>query len=247
MITISGCSFDSTFSLVFIAPKSESYDHLSSNSPHHLTVPSRPSPAPSSSSTIHKSLPDLAFITQYSKEIPRSRTTSPLPPTSNPSAAPSPSPQITQQKQDAERPRTLKSIKRYKNSKHSTEPLGVFYSPQLRKTFAAVPSSAVVGGFNEGSTIIKMKLPPSSQTSAQQASNLKSCLKYGPRANSCDIQAMLQDGRSPVASITIPEPLANQVRWHLFASLEQNKFCCCCLGFHLSGLQAAMFRNRYSA
>ena len=205
------------FSFACVAPKSESYDQLSSHSPHRLGVPSHSSPAPISSSTIHKSLPDLAFITQYSKEIPRSRTTSPLPPPSNSSVAPSPASQLAQQKQDAERPRTLKSIKRYKNSKHSTEPLGVFYSPQLRKTFAAVPVSAVITGSNDGTTMRKMKLPPSSQTAAQQASNLKSCLKYGSRANSCDIQAMLEDRGSPVAALTIPEPVPNQVSWVLFS------------------------------
>ena len=195
--------------------KSESYDQLSthttSNSPHHLNIPSRQSPATISSSSIHKSLPDLAFISQYSKELPRSRTTSPLPTAPAPAA---PSPTIIQQRQDMERPRTLKSIKRYKNSKHSTEPLGVFYSPQLRKTFAAVPASAVVGnGTNDGPKIIKMKLPPPSSypVNQQQASNLKSCLKYGPRANSCDILAMLQDRRSPAPMPAIPPPATNTV------------------------------------
>ncbi|CAF3397719.1 unnamed protein product [Rotaria sp. Silwood1] len=191
---------------------------MASNSPHHLAVPPRPSPVPISSSSIHKSLPDLAFISQYSKELPRSRTTSPLPPTSTPANPSLPintnymisSPTVTQQqqKQESERPRTLKSIKRYKNSKHSTEPLGVFYSPQLRKTFAAVPASAVINGSNEAPTIIKMKLPPPSSfpKGQQQTSNLKSCLKYGPRANSCDIQAMLQDRISPAPALTIPQP-----------------------------------------
>ncbi|CAF2383810.1 unnamed protein product [Rotaria sp. Silwood2] len=196
-----------------------------SNSPHHLAVPSRPSPVPISSSSIHKSLPDLAFISQYSKELPRSRTTSPLPPTSTPpnSSLPtntnymifSPTETQQQQKQESERPRTLKSIKRYKNSKHSTEPLGVFYSPQLRKTFAAVPASAVINGSNEAPTIIKMKLPPPSsfpKGQKQQTSNLKSCLKYGPRANSCDIQAMLQDRISlaPAPALTIPQPTSDR-------------------------------------
>ena len=122
-----------------------------------------------------------------------------------------------QQKQEAERPRTLKSIKRYKNSKHSTEPLGVFYSPQLRKTFAAVPASAIAGGTSESPTIMKMKMPPSfssHQIGQQQQSNanLKSCLKYGSRASSCDIQAMLQDRNSPAPPFTIPQPASDQVR-----------------------------------
>ncbi|CAF1531885.1 unnamed protein product [Rotaria magnacalcarata] len=198
--------------------------HTGLNSPHHLAVPSRPSTEPISSSAIHKSLPDLAFISQYSKELPRSRTTSPLPPTTIP---PSPSPSANtaqmvtspvltqQQKQDNERPRTLKSIKRYKNSKHSTEPLGVFYSPQLRKTFAAVPASAVINGSNETPTIIKMKLPPSSsfprgrqqqQQQQQQTGTLKPCLKYGPRATSCDIQAILQERASPATILTVAQP-----------------------------------------
>jgi len=96
--------------------------------------------------------------------------------------------------------------------------LGVFYSPQLRKTFAAVPASAVINGSNEGPKIIKMKLPPPSsypvgqQQQQQQTSNLKSCLKYGSRANSCDIQAMLQDRKSPAPTLTIPEPSSNMVR-----------------------------------
>ncbi|CAF3879023.1 unnamed protein product [Rotaria sordida] len=197
--------------------------HFDSNSPRHLAVPSRPSPLPVSSSSIHKSLPDLAFISQYSKELPRSRTTSPLPPTPNlPNSAfltnnnnmiSSPTVTQQQQKQESERPRTLKSIKRYKNSKHSTEPLGVFYSPQLRKTFAAVPASAVITGPNEGPTIIKMKLPPPSsfpKGRQQQTSNLKSCLKYGPRANSCDIQAMLQDRISPAPALPIPQPTSDK-------------------------------------
>lgn len=213
------------------AAKSESYDQLSSqtnsNSSNQLTVPSRPSPAPIGTSTVHKSLPDLAFISQYSKELPRSRTVSPLPPsasTSGPSlslppAPPPPSaPSPIPPRQDADRPRTLKSIKRYKNSKHCTEPLGVFYSPQLRKTFAAVPASAVITGSNESPTIIKMKLPmpPSAaspipmQSEQSQTSNLKSCLKYGSRANSCDIQAMLDGGKASATTLTIPEPLANQ-------------------------------------
>jgi hypothetical protein len=49
---------------------------------------------------------------------------------------------IQQQKQDSDRPRTLKSIKRYKNSKHSTEPIGVFYSQPLHKTLTTVPRSS---------------------------------------------------------------------------------------------------------
>ena len=196
--------------------------YSNSNTPQHLTTPSRQSPASIASSSIHKSLPDLAFISQYSKELPRSRTTSPLPPTP---AQTAPSPTIVQQKQDSERPRTLKSIKRYKNSKHSTEPLGVFFSPQLRKTFAAVPASAVVGGPNEGPKIIKMKLPPPSSypVGQQQTSNLKSCLKYGSRANSCDIEAMLQENRSPAPTFAVPEPMNNRVRNELL-SISQTNF-----------------------
>jgi hypothetical protein len=186
------------------------------NASHRLTVPSHPSPAPISSSTVHKSLPDLAFISQYSKELPRSQTASPMPPTSNSIMNSSPSPIIVQSKTDTDRPRTLKSIKRYKNSKHSTEPLGVFYSPQLRKTFAAMPASAVITGPNDTPTIIKMKLPPSlSQTAQQQAAQLKSCLKYGSRANSCDIQAMLDEGKSPSTLLTLPISTNEQVRLDL--------------------------------
>ncbi len=119
--------------LFFLVSKSNSYNHLIR-------------PAPISSSYLHKSLPDLSFISHYSKELPRSLTTSPL--LSNCSSSinitrTTPSPTlIQQQKQDSDRPRTLKSIKRYKNSKHSTEPLGIFYSPQLRKTFTTVPTSS---------------------------------------------------------------------------------------------------------
>ncbi|CAF5073976.1 unnamed protein product, partial [Rotaria magnacalcarata] len=52
-----------------------------------------------------------------------------------------------------------------------------------------------------------MKLPPSSsfprgrqqqqQQQQQQTGTLKPCLKYGPRATSCDIQAILQERASP--------------------------------------------------
>jgi len=116
-----------------IVPKSNSYNHLTT-------------PTPVSSSCLHKSLPDLSFISHYSKELPRSVTTSPLLLTCSSSinitrTTPSPT-LIQQQKQDSDRPRTLKSIKRYKNSKHSTEPLSVFYSPQLRKTFTTIPTSS---------------------------------------------------------------------------------------------------------
>lgn len=79
-----------------------------------------------------KSLPDLSFISHYSKELPRSLTTSSSSSINITRTTPSPT-LIYQQKQESDRPRTLKSIKRYKNSKHSTEPLNVFYSPQLRK------------------------------------------------------------------------------------------------------------------
>lgn len=223
--------------MTFQGLKSDSYDvlstHLNSNSPHRLNIQTRQSPATISSSSINKSLPDLAFISQYTKEIPRSRTASPLPPTPTPAA---PSPTIVQQKQDVERPRTLKSIKRYKNSKHSTEPLGVFYSPQLRKTFAAVPASAVVGGgSNEGPKIIKMKLPPPSSypVNQQQTSTLKSCLKYGPRANSCDIQAILQDRRSPAPMPVVPQPISNTVGNLLFRHFHERLFFVS-LGFFFS-------------
>lgn len=200
--------------------------HAGLNSPHNLAAASRPSPSLSTSSAINKSLPDLGFISQYSKELPRSRTTSPLPPTA--SLAPtilttrmgaSPSVSQQQQKQENDRPRTLKSIKRYKNSKHSTEPLGVFFSPQLGKTFAAVPASAVINGTNETPTFIKMKLPPSSYPKVQKQSlqqeqrstTLKPCLKYGPRAASCDIQAMLQDGEPAEVTLNVPQPARERV------------------------------------
>lgn len=195
--------------------KYDSSDQLSSQSPHRLTVPS---PASIASSSIHKSLPDLAFISQYSKELPRSRTTSPSPSPSSQTTQINSSPVIIQPKQDPDKPRTLKSIKRYKSSKHSTEPLNIFYSPQLRKTFAAVPASAVVPGSNESPKVIKMKLPPPSSYPSpvgggqQQSSNLKSCLKYGSRANSCDIQAMLQDRKSPAPIPIIRQPLYDTVR-----------------------------------
>lgn len=132
----------------------------------------------------------------------------------------SPSPTIIQSKQDPDKPRTLKSIKRYKSSKHSTEPLNIFYSPQLRKTFAAVPASAVMPNSNEPPKVIKMKMPTSysnTLSAAQlQTSNLKSCLKYGSRANSCDIQAMLQDRRSPAPMPIIPQPVHDTV-WSSFS------------------------------
>ncbi|CAF2797259.1 unnamed protein product [Rotaria sp. Silwood2] len=184
-----------------IESKCKSYDNL--------TVPFS-----ISSLSIHKSLPDLSFISQYSKELPRSHTTSPLIRTSalsiNVARTTSSPTLIQQQKHDSDRPRTLKSIKRYKNSKHSTEPIGVFYSPQLRKTFAAVPASAVINGSNTLSTVIKMKLPSSSsfQSEQQQILNLKSCLKYQSRANSCDIQSTFQDKKLPISSYSIPR-LAN--------------------------------------
>ncbi|CAF1224565.1 unnamed protein product [Adineta steineri] len=156
------------------APKSESFNYL--------TIPTRNSFVAS-----HKSLPDLSFISQYSKELPRSRTASPTTTSPVNINRTTPSPILIQHppKQDADRPRTLKSIKRYKNSKHSTEPLGVFYSPQLRKTFAAIP---ITLGSNTPSPIeTNLKL---------SSSNLKSCLKYGSRANSCDIQDMVQNHKS---------------------------------------------------
>jgi len=238
---------------IFIGDKFDSSDHLSanadSNSSRHLTVPSRPSPLPISSSAIHKSLPDLAFISQYSKELPRSRTTSPSPSTSIPptsSSSITPSPIIIQ---ESERPRTLKSIKRYKNSKHSTEPLGVFYSPQLRKTFAAVPASAVINGSNDSPKLMKMKLPPPSsyptrqqQQQQQHASTLKSCLKYGSRATSCDIQAMLQDRKSPPPPLVIPEPTTNKVRRDFIPYLFDNIFDFL-LGIIISFVKTSLFRS----
>lgn len=161
-------------------------------------------------------MPDLAFISQYSKEIPRSRTVSPAPIVPQQSVTPNPSTTINTNKTDNERRRTLKSIKRYKSSKHSTEPLNVFFSPQLGKTFAAVPASAIFTEGNDGTTVIKMKItPPSSQTN----SSLKSCLKYGSRANSCDIQAMLDDGRTG-SSFNLPQPIENQVRQQIRILLE---------------------------
>ncbi|CAF3693909.1 unnamed protein product [Rotaria sp. Silwood1] len=186
-----------------IGSKSKSYDNLTLP----FSIPS---------SSIHKSLPDLSFISQYSKELPRSYTASLLPRTSSLSinfirTTSSPT-LIQQQKHDSDRPRTLKSIKRYKNSKHSTEPIGVFYSPQLRKTFAAVPTSAVINGSNTSATVIKMKLPSSSslQSEQQQTVNLKSCLKYQSRANSCDIQSTLHDKKSPILSCSIPRLTNNK-------------------------------------
>jgi hypothetical protein len=124
----------------------------SSNSKYRTLV------KPISSSSIHKSLPDLSFISQYSRALPSTSLSS----INISRTTPSPT-LIHQQKQDPDRPRTLKSIKRYKNSKHSTEPLGIFYSPQLRKTYAAIPTS-----------VIKMKCP--SSFSHQQTLNIKSCL-----------------------------------------------------------------------
>ncbi|CAF1302728.1 unnamed protein product [Rotaria sordida] len=184
-----------------IGSKSKSYDNL--------IVPF----SNSSSSSIHKSLPDLSFISQYLKELPRTYTTSSLSRTSssfiNVARTTSSPILIQQQKYDSDRPRTLKSIKRYKNSKHSTEPIGVFYSPQLRKTFAAVPVSAVITDANASSTIIKMKLPSySSLRSEQQILNRKSCLKYQSRANSCDIQSTLQDKK--LSSFSIPRLINNK-------------------------------------
>ena len=111
---------------------------------------------------------------------------------------------IQQQKQDCDRPRTLKSIKRYKNSKHSTEPLGVFYSPQLRKTFAAVPLSTITKGSNASPTLIKMKLNSPSLTQSEQhrTSNFKSCLNNQLKVNSCDIRSISQDS---TLSLSIPD------------------------------------------
>ncbi|UJR09434.1 hypothetical protein I4U23_013674 [Adineta vaga] len=158
------------------ARKSDSFDQL--------TIPT--------ATLIHKSLPDLSFISQYSKELPQSRATSPSTFLVN-NTRTTPSPTIVQQpKQDSDRPRTLKSIKRYKNSKHSTEPLGVFYSPQLRKTFAAVPL------MTESSTPLPSEnTTKSSLLSTSQTSNLKSCLKSVSRANSCDIQNIIEEYKLP--------------------------------------------------
>jgi len=71
----------------------------------------------SKQSIAHKSLPDLSFLSQYSTELPRSSSIQFA------RTIPSPTLIIQQQKLDNDRPRTLKSIKRYKNNKHSTEPL----------------------------------------------------------------------------------------------------------------------------
>lgn len=169
-------------SILFDSPPSISQQHRTTDTTDNHLLP------PRASSANHKSLPDLSFISQYSKELPRSRTTSPLPSSTLP-------PPITVQpaKQEPERPRTLKSIKRYKNSKHSTEPLGVFYSPQLRKTFAAVPSSAVIQRSDITPAMIEMRLPVASP-------QLNSSRKLGTRANSCDIQATLQECKAPIST-----------------------------------------------
>ncbi|CAF3097950.1 unnamed protein product [Rotaria socialis] len=170
-----------------IGSKSKSYDNLNL-------------PCSAVAFSINKSLPDLSFISQYSKELPRSQTTSPVPRSSSlflNAARTTSSPTLVHlQKHDSDRPRTLKSIKRYKNSKHSTEPLGAFYSPQLRNTSTSTPNS----------TAIKMKLPsPSSiQSEQQQKLSLKSCLKYQSRANSCDIQVTLRDQKPRTSSSSIP-------------------------------------------
>jgi hypothetical protein len=185
--------------LFFLVPKSEVYGHLSI-------------PTPTKSA---KSLPDLSFISQYSKELPRSRTTSPSSSTMNITRG-IPSPGLVQhQKPDSDRPRTLKSIKRYKNSKHSTEPLGVFYSPQLRKTFTAVPAATTVTTGSNTPSVGNQKTPTSfslPQSERQQTSNLKSCLRYGSRANSCDIQDVSQDRKSSIPSLSIPELTNTKVR-----------------------------------
>ena len=177
-------------SILFDSPSSISQQHRTTDTTDNHLLP------PRASSANHKSLPDLSFISQYSKELPRSRTTSPLPSAILPPPMP-----VQLAKQEPERPRTLKSIKRYKNSKHSTEPLGVFYSPQLRKTFAAVPSSAVIQRSDITPTGIKMRLPV---TSAQPNSSLK----YGTRTNSCDIQATLPERKSPISTSKMPEPVS---------------------------------------
>ncbi|CAF1663103.1 unnamed protein product [Rotaria magnacalcarata] len=170
-----------------IGSKSKSYDNLNV-------------PCSAVAFSINKSLPDLSFISQYSKELPRSQTTSPVPrPSSllfNVARTTSSPTLVHLHKHDSDRPRTLKSIKRYKNSKHSTEPLGAFYSPQLRNTFTSTSNS----------TAIKMKLPSSSsiQSEQQQKLSLKSCLKYQSRANSCDIQVTLRDQKRRTPSLSIP-------------------------------------------
>ncbi len=96
-------------------------NHTKSKSYNPLTIPI---------SIPTSSLPDLSFLSKYSQALP---TTSPTPSSSINS------PRLTLSPSD--RPRTLKSIKRYKNCKHSTEPLGIFSSPQLRQTFTTVPTS----------------------------------------------------------------------------------------------------------
>jgi hypothetical protein len=92
-------------------------NHTKSKSYNSLTIPT---------SIPTSSLPDLSFLSKYSQALP------------TPSSSIN-SPRLTLSPSD--RPRTLKSIKRYKNSKHSTEPLGIFSSPQLRQTFTPVPTS----------------------------------------------------------------------------------------------------------
>jgi hypothetical protein len=97
------------------------FQEKSINTKSHRSTPTR-------NLSFNKSLPDLSFISHYSKELPLLQTSS----TNITRTTPSPT-LIHQHKQDSDRPRTLKSIKRYKNSKHSTVPINIFYSPQLRK------------------------------------------------------------------------------------------------------------------
>ncbi|CAF1200500.1 unnamed protein product, partial [Didymodactylos carnosus] len=194
--------------------KSESVDRLQQTSTGRFMSPS-PNPSSSNQSSVYKtvqqtssttsatykSLPDLSFISQYSKETPRtnSQTTSLVP--SADSQLSSEAGFITssnstsqQQEQQSERPRTLKSIKRYKNSKHPTEPC-VFYNLQLRKTFAAIPTKQVQS--KQSPIMMLMVQQKPQRTHSKPPSLLKSCLKH--RANSCDIASVLRLQPTPLS------------------------------------------------
>ena len=160
--------------------KSKSYDHLATS----YRV---------SSISIHKSLPDLSFISQYSKELSQYQSILPLSKLSTDTTRTISSPTLIQQQkiQDFDRRRTLKSIKRYKNNKHSTEPLGIFYSPQLRKNRSSTPTSIV---------------QPS-----QILTNRILCLNKEIRANSCDIQSLLKHRQSSILSSSSNPQLINNI------------------------------------
>ncbi|CAF0860826.1 unnamed protein product [Didymodactylos carnosus] len=180
------------------APNTHRFMSPSPSSSNLLSVPKIAQQTSTTTSSTYKSLPDLSFISQYSKEIPHSssQTTSPVPPTNFQSSSQtefitsSNSTSQQQQQPQSERPRTLKSIKRYKNSKHQTEPC-VFYSPQLRKTFAAIPAAQVQSGQNQV-MMFKMQQQQQQRTHGKPPPTLKSCLKHNIRANSCDIAAVLR-------------------------------------------------------